>query len=217
MWSARFHNALPRIEADHPKLRWVFVTLTVRNCPVEQLRDTLQAINDGWSRLTKQARWPAQGFVKGVEVTRGADGSAHPHIHALLAVRPSYFSHSYIPQKDWQEMWRMAMRLDYAPVVDIRAVKPGQAALRDALRETLKYTVKPQDLTTDREWFLSVSDALHKTRAISTGGIIKPYLKEDDDTDLIHTDEAIGEGDNPGGIRFGWRDAVAVPRYARKK
>ncbi len=220
MWAARFHNALPRIEADHPKIRWIFVTLTVRNCSVGDLRATLKLMNAGWDRLARLKAFPGQGFVKGVEVTRGSDGSAHPHIHALIAVTSGYFTGKYyIKQTGWQEMWRKSMRLDYAPVVDIRAIKPGQQAIRDALKETLKYTVKPQDLSADKCWFLAVSDALHKTRAISTGGIVKQYLKDEDEDDLVHVDDENGqEGRNTGGVRFDWRGGEKTsPRYARKR
>lgn len=47
----------------------------------------------------------------------------HPHFHVLLAVRPSYFGHSYLKQSDWTNMWREALRADYNPIVDIRVVK----------------------------------------------------------------------------------------------
>ncbi|MCE4093448.1 protein rep, partial [Klebsiella pneumoniae] len=32
MWQARFYQSLPRIVADYPDSRWMFLTLTVRNC-----------------------------------------------------------------------------------------------------------------------------------------------------------------------------------------
>ncbi|MFO5759780.1 protein rep, partial [Klebsiella pneumoniae] len=36
MWQARFYQSLPRIVADYPDSRWMFLTLTVRNCAIVQ-------------------------------------------------------------------------------------------------------------------------------------------------------------------------------------
>ena len=49
---------------------------------------------------------------------------AHPHFHALLLVQSNYFTTNYIKQNDWVEMWQKALRVDYAPSVNVKAVKP---------------------------------------------------------------------------------------------
>ena len=57
---------------------------------------------------------------------------AHPHFHAMLLVKSTYFHGSYyIDQSAWIEMWMKAMRLDYIPQVDIRAVKPNKNVLKN--------------------------------------------------------------------------------------
>ena len=48
---------------------------------------------------------------------------AHPHYHALLLVKPSYFTKNYIKQSEWVEMWQKALRADYAPSVNVKTVK----------------------------------------------------------------------------------------------
>ena len=48
---------------------------------------------------------------------------AHPHFHALLLVKPSYFTINYTKQGDWVEMWAKALRADYLPSVNVKAVK----------------------------------------------------------------------------------------------
>ncbi|EBG4887886.1 hypothetical protein FI012_24600, partial [Salmonella enterica subsp. enterica serovar Kentucky] len=124
MWQARFYQSLPAIQQAHPKARWLFLTLTVRNCPVGQLGETLTAMNAAWNRLRGRKEFrPVLGWVRTTEVTRGRDGSAHPHFHALLMVPPSMFAKNYVKQARWVELWQEAMRLDYAPVVDVRTVK----------------------------------------------------------------------------------------------
>lgn len=125
MWVARFYHAFPKIYADHPDLRYILLTLTVRNCPVLKLRETIREMNSAWKRLTERKIWPALGFVRSLEITRAKDGAAHPHYHCLLAVPPSYFNgRKYLSTAKWAHLWQEALRIDYTPICDVRLVKP---------------------------------------------------------------------------------------------
>ena len=64
---------LPKIQELYPTHRWVFLTLTVKNPPVTELRDTLKHMNDSWQRLiqTKRFKSGVAGFLRTTEVTRG--------------------------------------------------------------------------------------------------------------------------------------------------
>ena len=185
MWRARFYQALPKIQEEYPKARWVFLTLTVRNCELEELGDTLKAMNEAWGRLRKRKEFKlVDGWIRATEITRGKDGSAHPHFHCLLMVKPSYFKgQSYVKQDAWRDAWRTAMRLDYDPVVDVRAVKGD---LAEAVPETFKYTAKPSDIMHDLEWLHEYLNQVHKKRLMATGGALKDVLKLDESA---HTDE----------------------------
>lgn len=268
MWRARFFKKLPSIIGDYPTARFLFLTLTVRNCSIDSLRETLKEMNGSWKRLTKRKEFPALGWVKTVEVTRGQDGDAHPHFHVLLMVKSSYFSHGYISQQRWRELWREAMRIDYDPSVRVTAVRnikenvPREALLTEAsgyahsnngvasdmqksqeiepdyahssaevvanahysqgeqklaadlvraVRYTLKYSVKPEQLVLDEDWLVALTEQLHKTRAIALGGVFKQYLSEDEPDDLIHSDEITtsDDVDEDNDICFGWRSAIA--------
>lgn len=229
MWQARFYQSLPAIQQAHPKARWLFLTLTVRNCPITELGDTLTAMNAAWQRLIKRKEFrPVLGWLRTTEVTRGRDGSAHPHFHALLMLPPSWFrGQSYVKQARWVELWQEAMRLDYAPVVDVRAVKSkapkeGQteaeasaAALRNAVAETLKYSVKPSDMTDDPAWFLEMTKQVHKRRFVATGGALKDVLKVDEETDAdLALADGPAEGEDDGSrLAFNWRSGER--RYRR--
>ena len=232
MWQARFYQSLPAIQQAHPKARWLFLTLTVRNCPVGQLGETLTAMNAAWQRLIKRKEFrPVLGWVRTTEVTRGRDGSAHPHFHALLMVPPSMLSGvNYVKQARWVELWQEAMRLDYAPVVDVRAVKSkapkeGQteaeaaaAALQNAVAETLKYSVKPSDMTDDPAWFLEMTKQVHKRRFVATGGALKDVLRveEETDEDLTLADGPAPIGDDGSRLAFNWRtDERRYRRYPK--
>jgi len=125
MWVARFYRSFPRIYTDHPEMRYLMLTLTVRNCRVLELRKTIRDMNAAWKRFTERKGWPAVGFVRSLEITRGNDGSAHPHFHCLLAVPPGYFSgKNYFSTAKWAELWREALRTDYTPICEVHTVKP---------------------------------------------------------------------------------------------
>jgi len=220
VWRARFFEAIPRVREDYPKARWVFLTLTVRNCPLTALRDTLQAMNKGWERLTKLKAFPALGFVKSVEVTRNPEtGEAHPHFHCLLVVPSSYFGQRYLKHEDWVRLWQQSMRLDYTPVVNVKTVKPKPGTdgdgLTESVLEVLKYGIKESDLTFSAEWLHELTIQLHKTRAVSVGGILRTYLSDSEPEDLINvagTDED-EPTDEDLRVWFGWREMVK--RYAK--
>src|SRR5467141_1715975 len=42
MWQAKVYQALPALLRDFPDTRFLFMTLTIRNCPVNELRQTLK-------------------------------------------------------------------------------------------------------------------------------------------------------------------------------
>jgi plasmid rolling circle replication initiator protein Rep len=192
--TARFFAAIPELQEQFPNHRWLFLTLTVRNCEPENLRSTLKAMNAAWKRLIQRKGWPADGYVKATEVTRGEDGSAHPHFHVLLMVKPSYFTHGYVKHEEWAARWQDVLRVDYTPVVDVRVVKAkkqGQT-IEAAVVETLKYATKVQDSLKSPEWLYVITEQLHKMRFIETGGALKGLLMKD-----TFSNEELIVGDEP--------------------
>ena len=86
--------------------------------------------------------------------------------------------------------------------------------LFSAIKEVIKYTVKPDDMTLDPEWLIELSTQLRNSRAVALGGEFKHYLSDDEPT----TQELVGESENKqendGGIWFGWREQLE--RYQLK-
>ena len=217
-WSARMLEALPEIEKAYPSHRWLMLTLTVKNCELDDLAATLKVIRYGWRKMTGVKAWPAVGAIRGLEITRGQDGLAHPHFHALLLVPGGYFGSSggYLKHEQWRAMWKKALKLDYDPMVNIQPIKADQAKLRGAISETLKYSVKPSDLTGSPEWLFAITDALHRVRSIEVFGKLKPFFKEmekEESADLI--------GEDDGGLiedtqkTFRWNEPAQ--RYGRSR
>lgn len=208
MWKAKTFTVLPKIVEAYPKHRWLFLTLTVRNCSINELRNTIQLMNKAWQRMVQRKKFSAIGWIRTTEVTHGEDNSAHPHFHCLLLVKPSYFSgKGYIKQNEWVELWRSCLRVDYDPILDIRSVKLGSQPM-ELIPEILKYCVKESDLVKDQEWFLELTRQMHKLRTVATGGILKEYLKqlEKEPEDLIGKDENKTEEEvDEGHLYFDWR------------
>jgi len=206
MWKAKAHKILPKVVKHFPKHRWLFLTLTVRNCAIAELRETLGWMHKAFIRLTKLKEFPAVGWIKSTEVTRGKNppGSAHPHFHVLMLVRPSYFGVNYLSQAKWVQMWQKSLRVDYKPILDVQALKPNDS-LVGLLAEVIKYSVKESDLTADRDWFLELTRQVHRTKAIAVGGILRDYMRELE----VEPDDLVGEDNkgevDEGHLYFGWK------------
>lgn len=191
-WKARMYEVYEQIQPQYPTHRWLFLTLTVENCHISDLRSVLKTMNNAWKKLTKRKEFATvDGWIRTTEVTRDKARSnthAHPHFHVILMVKSSYFSRNYVKQMDWVRAWGDCMGAEYLPNVDIRTVKPkggDDTALRSAIAETLKYAVKSADMVGDgsqsaQDWFYIYTEQVHKMRFVATGGALKNALKPDD-------------------------------------
>ncbi|HAF4757439.1 protein rep [Salmonella enterica] len=207
-WIRRLWEALPKLLDEYPSARWLFLTLTVKNPPVNDTRDALKAMNAAWQRLIqRKALSPVMGWLRATEITYGqVPGHCHPHFHCLLMVPPSWFSgKSYVAHERWVQLWKSCLRADYDPGVDIRVVRykkdlpegltPAEItrlSLESGVIETLKYAVKTAEIVNDPEWFLALARQTYGLRMIATGGAMKGVLKEDKtetDEDLIYADD----------------------------
>ncbi|MEQ8970277.1 MAG: protein rep [Coleofasciculus sp. C1-SOL-03] len=209
MWKARAYKVIPQVVADYPKSRWLFITLTVQNCPLQELRTTLNWMNRGFKRLTELKAWPAKGWVKSVEVTKGKDGeSAHPHFHVLAMVPPSYFSHGYIAKAKWGQLWQKCLRIDYTPVLHVSAIAKSDDPMV-IIPEILKYQVKESDLVANREWFLELTRQLHQTRGVAVGGVLRQYMRQ---MELEHKQRISQEGDevDDENVSFTWKRELGM-------
>lgn len=209
-WSRRFRKAIPQVAEFHPSARWIYAVLTQKNVAITDLRETLSAGNDAWARLRKRKEFrPAEkggtvmGWFRTVEVTRGKDGSAHPHSNLLMLVSPKYFqAGNYIDQPALSRLWGECSQLNYDPLVWIETVKPKRGSpknpldtVMDAVHEVAKYATKPADLLADPAWLLSYTSQVDRLRFVSSGGILKPLLG-DTEEGKESTEEMIGHDDS---------------------
>lgn len=182
-------SILKQIEASRP-VKYIFLTLTVKNPPITKLKDTLKAMNKAFKLLTKSEEFSSSvlGYIRALEVLGGStqEGEAHPHFHCLLVVKPSYFKgNKYISQERWSELWRRSLKVDYTPVVDVRRIRQKSAEWSDidsALCETLKYLAKPQDIQRlSQADFEELDRQMRNAKQYTRGGLLKEIAPLKDD------------------------------------
>lgn len=219
MLKAKFYSNIEKVIADHPTVRFIFLTLTVKNCEIKELRKTIQWMNKSFINMTKRKFFQRdiKGFIRNVEVTRNSDNeTAHPHMHIILAVSPTYFkSGHYITKDSWAQFWKESLNVDYTPVCDVRICTDQNK--NKAIKELLKYPVKEADIDTTSKWFYDYVQQTRHLRFISTGGILKDVIKDGKVTDdeLIHTDQEQEDHDQIKILDFEWKRKVK--RYQRIK
>jgi len=184
------------------KVRYIFATFTIKNPRVEELKYYVKLFNQAWQRMTQTKRWRNSilGYIKAIEIPfqKTDKNYINLHAHCLLIVPSVYFKGDlYIKQKEYQEMWQNALRVDYSPSVDIRIIKPNKNRdendeIASVVAETTKYPLKSVDLTgIDWQKFKILVEQTKNMRFLSFGGIARDYRKllfgtdEFDDTDLI--------------------------------
>jgi plasmid rolling circle replication initiator protein Rep len=188
---------------QNEKVRYIFATFTIKNPRVEELKSYVKLFNNAWKRMTQSKRWKNSilGYVKAIEIPfQKTDKSyINLHAHCLLVVPSIYFKGDlYIKQKEYQEMWKKSLQVDYAPSVDIRIIKPNKNRNEDdeiasVVAETTKYPLKSIDLNgIDWKTFKVLTEQVNHMRFVSFGGIIREYRAklfgedEFDDKDLIY-------------------------------
>lgn len=177
----------------NPKGRFLFWTLTTKNVfGGQELNAEISKMNTAFNLMMKYKKVEKNilGYLKATEVTvNKKDGSYNQHLHVLVFVKSSYFvnSDNYISQKELTEFWKKALKIDYTPIVNVKAVKPKVNAKEQnviaAVYETAKYPVKSIDyLTGNHEENLQRVDdleiGLKRKRLISFGGVFKEIRKE---------------------------------------
>lgn len=141
---------------------------------------------------------PADPLTEGLEIAEDSvcenqgggilPPTAHPHIHALLLVPPRYFTTDYIRQSRWRELWMEAARLDYAPVVDVRAVRtaptPAQikAEQKDVILEVAKYCAKAAEVANLGALVPEFHHQMRCHRLFAVSGGLRPWVRSGDIT-----------------------------------
>lgn len=201
--------------AERQGYKFIFLTLTVKNCSGSDLDTELTHVIRAFNKLSKYKKFAdcVHGYYRGTEITYNKDTNEyHPHLHCILAVKPSYFSgRLYLSQNAWTELWKKALGVDYTPIVNIKKCYGGGKSVAEAC----KYCVKPSEMLQLDDWDMTVDvvrtldAAVANRRFIGLGGIFKDIhkalqLDDMEDGDLVHMDEKEAEERKPEEIFFFW-------------
>ena len=206
--SSQAQKVIEEVVKEKPKARWLFLTLSTKNAiDGKTLENSLKEMTKAFHKLFKYKKVSKNliGFMRSTEVTvNKKDGSYNQHMHVLLCVENSYFKNkeNYISQEEWVGLWQKALRVDYKPVANIKAIKPNKKGDKDiqaAIKETSKYSVKSSDYLTgnqekDAEIVQDLEQGLHRKRMLSYGGLLKQKhkilnLDDAEDGNLIKTSD----------------------------
>lgn len=215
--------------------RFVFLTLTQRNCTGEELPAMIDRMMKAWSTVLKWDRGLVfRGSFRTLEVTVNQEcNTYHPHFHVIFAVREDYFWKErlwYLSHSDWMMVWRVAMKLDYDPSVRIERVKEdSEKGYGKAVAEVSKYAVKDSDFVgmdipydKSKEYLYTLANGLYNRRLLSWTGCFAKARQalgltdpEADSSDLAN-DEIIELRDDVATMVYVYRWRAGVTGYYQR-
>jgi len=205
---SQMSEIVEKMTDDRRDLRFIFLTLTLKNCTGDKLSETIDHMNNAFKLMTDKTKRSNSvqkyilGYFKALEVTYNVKADTyHPHFHVVLAVADSYFTRGFTKTEKWVEIWQKCLGIDYKPVVDVRS---ADIANKGAICEITKYATKGEYLLDDisqeqaARAVIVLAKALKNRRLVGFGGLfreVRKFLQHDDieDGDLIHI---TGEQDN---------------------
>lgn len=183
------------IKAQYPGCRFVFLTLTVRNVPIDSLASRLADMSAAWNRFAQRRDFKAlglPGWLRVLECTYNAHvGTYHPHFHVVLVVP----SGCWLPDHSWWlRCWQLAARDDSIMFVNLRVLDGSKSSIE----EVSKYVVKDSDFS-GSAWvqeFPKLYQALSHVRCFSPAGCWRDARRAlgfvDPDKDTLTDDVSAG-------------------------
>lgn len=201
--------------------RFIFVTLTVKNCTAEELNITCDSLYEAYKRMEETTTYKkaVKGAYRALEITYNSEANTfHPHFHCLWAVEEEYFTGSdYINKDKLIKIWRRSARLDYDPSVDLETVKQKEnQTITSACVEACKYPTKLAVIKTSSV-LQTLDYALRGRRLVSWTGVMKQVrrdlqLEDVEEGNLVHTDEdGLNVDESVKKIAYVWRSGVYLP------
>ena len=174
------------LRALHPQLKPIMLTLTVKNGDdlaerfrhleksfktyLHRRRDSLKK-GRGFCELSK-----LEGLVYSYEVTRGKDGSWHPHVHMVA------LAHQWIDQDKLSQEWQGITK--DSTIVDVRRIRKDKAGgYGKAFAEVFKYALKFAGMSHGDTWH--AYETLHGKRLTGSVGCFRGVVVPEDPTDQI--------------------------------
>lgn len=174
---------------------WALFTVTVKNCPSEQLKQTIDNLMSAINRMNSTNTWRRRviGFFRSLETTYNSDRcDYHPHYHILLCLPSDYYKNPdlYMSTAEWRQLWERSVRADYTCQIDLSPIDGYGDELSSAIAEVAKYAVKLSSVVEQGSDALKpLAAALRRRRLISYGGILKDSFAAVKATDKMQAEQ----------------------------
>jgi len=233
-------DIMREIDKRHLNYIPVFLTLTVKNCSLEDLNKNLDIAFNGWNEFMRsktlnplvkgERKHIVKGWFRALEITyNDKTNTFHPHFHAIMLVEKSYFKgKDYMKTEDWVKLWRKSAKLNYDPVCDIRRTRSPKGE-RKEVAEVAKYTYKDAEILSKKlsddkkdDVVRCLSGALHGRRLYAYGGIMKEIaaelkIKDVDNADLVKSDDEYEVDSSLATMILGYHWNIGVSNYTLAK
>ncbi|WP_251850093.1 protein rep [Enterococcus hirae] len=172
------------------KYEFLLVTLTTPNVKAENLEKEIKFFNASFMKMMKRKKFRGwgedrrgnlfsgfvKGYVKRIEVTYNKKRDDYnPHIHAVFAVRRSYFKKNYLKHSEWLDEWRDVTGMPEITQVDVRRLNDDN--LEKSIYEVSKYAVKDSDYLINQDVFDVFFSSLKHKRVLVYGGCMYDYAR----------------------------------------
>lgn len=175
-----YANGMRLAEELKGSYSFIHLVLTIKNCSLSDLRDTIKKINVKSSELFRSelCKGVFKGVLRNLEVTINFDENTyHPHLHCLVAVNHSYFtSRDYISAKAIRYAWADLIGQADSVVHMKKITEPEKA-----IAEICKYCVKPFDISDTSfaaEHYERLYFATKHLRYVQSYGVIRDALRK---------------------------------------
>jgi hypothetical protein len=202
-WMAKFLKAFGSKPTLPDDPQFIFITLTVKNCKLSDLRVTIANMNKAWKKMLARTDSPIEGYLRSLELTAQLSPDdktkfhrvddeimVHPHFHAVLAVPSNYFQKwykNYHSFDKWRAVWKKALGCDYDPIIHVKKIKffiseTGNNSMVKAVAETFKYCIKPGEFVDfgedSTDYLEGITEQMQNLKAVTVGGYFKPYISQ---------------------------------------
>jgi hypothetical protein len=184
--SLYFQNMMENIVELPKEYGIMFMTLTVENCKLTDLKKTLKIMSESQNRMRGRLNTYLMGRKKkqlgyfgcteitylnknGTKKIVNGEQMAHPHKHLEIVVPMEKLREKSISQKELTRMWNECLQGEMKGFVDIRTTNGDISSLK----ELIKYTTKHTEYIDLKEEFREIKNQLKGFQMYQSSGYFK--------------------------------------------
>ena len=184
----KFHQVFKKIQADEylKRARYYYLTLTLKDVPVGQLKDSIAHLNDSFERLLEKK--DIKKFVLGsssyLHIGLNDYDRVQPHLHVVMMFKSSYVSKQLLNKSQWASLWQEAAHEEYLPFIECSRIGKGtieNPSDYQDLSKRLIYSMKTLEMSDIDKYpstYLQVFSLMKDVRKVSHKGVIRTLRAE---------------------------------------